>query len=311
MVAKGAKGGNSNSSEYTNGNGGLGGTVRATLKVPPGQVLTLMVGGQGVAGEDANTGGGYNGGGNSSDGSPHGGGGGASDIRMGGSALSNRVMVAGGGGGSTFSIGEITFNGGGGGGLTALEGKGLSRGQGGTQEEGGVGGNNMGTDKGILGAGGTGGRGGGGGGGYYGGGGGGGGGGIGGGGGGSSYTDPTLCTNVVHTQGDNDGDGEITLSWTPPPPFAFQVISPAINQALVLSASNCPVTFTGQGWGKGFVVTGSNGYVFSNVFRGFIQGGAITATGINQPGTYTITVYGDPGQTPVSYPFQVTGTGCK
>lgn len=32
------------------------------------------------------------------------------------------------------------------------------------------------------------------------------------GGGGSSYTDPNLCTNVVHTQGYQSGNGFVTLS---------------------------------------------------------------------------------------------------
>lgn len=34
-----------------------------------------------------------------------------------------------------------------------------------------------------------------------------------GGGGGSSYADSTVCSNVVHTQGYNDADGYVTLTW--------------------------------------------------------------------------------------------------
>ena len=41
---------------------------------------------------------------------------------------------------------------------------------------------------------------------------GGGGGADGGGGGGSSYTDPTLCSSVVHTQGARTGKGQLTIT---------------------------------------------------------------------------------------------------
>ncbi|MBJ6107847.1 VCBS repeat-containing protein [Hymenobacter sp. BT523] len=102
---------------------GLGGWVKATIKVVPGEVLTLVVGGKGTAGTDNVMGsvgqGGYNGGGNSGaviSGSCRAGvgGSGASDIRrvpnasvsnpFGGSTLANtldrRLLVAGGAGGS-------------------------------------------------------------------------------------------------------------------------------------------------------------------------------------------------------------------
>lgn len=106
--------------------------------------------------------------------------------------------------------------------------------------------------------------------------------------------------------------GEIRGFLKPVNLVALSATSPAIDQPiLVLSAGNCPVQFTGLGWGKSFVLVGPGGYVFSDVFRNFIVGGPILATGINQPGTYTLTVYGDPGQTPVSYSITVTGTACK
>jgi hypothetical protein len=88
-------------------------------------------------------------------------------------------------------------------------------GKGGTQSNGGQGGCDYGTcaAAGTLGSGGNGrsvggGPSGGGGGGYYGG----GGGADGGGGGGSSYTDPTLCSSVFHTQGARTGLGQLTIA---------------------------------------------------------------------------------------------------
>ncbi|AEI49657.1 hypothetical protein Runsl_3282 [Runella slithyformis DSM 19594] len=224
VTAKGAKGGDGNSTTIPNSLGGQGGTVNATLAVTPGTALYLYVGGQGKAGQLASSFAGaaraFNGGGltdsYNGDGTGSGGGGGATDIRIGGNSLSNRVLVAGGGGGG------VPFSnraGGAGGGTTGGAAQGGTRaGQGATQSEGGAG-----NKSGSLGIGGDAwaSSSGGGGGGYY-------GGGAGdfdlddnqspefGGGGGSSYTDPTLCTNVVHTQGNNNGDGSITISWGDP-----------------------------------------------------------------------------------------------
>ena len=342
VVVKGAKGGNSNKifepydpvsslpkktndvPQYSNSVGGNGGTVRATLSVTPGQELLLYIGAQGTTAGDINI-------------STDGFGGNANDGNGRGGEFSgilddqeSPIVIAGGGGGGAW--GDVTsYSGGAGGGEIAGAGEGPYGGGGGTQSKGGLGGNPPDGSGDML-YGGTGAPsnesgGGGGGGGYYGG----GGGyrqistpidvvnkstlnnpGAGGGGGGSSYANSTFCTNVIHTQGDNAADGSITLSWVAAPPIALKATSPAIDQALLtLSASNCPISFSGQGWGKGFVITGPSGYVFSNVFQDFIQGGPITASGIKQPGTYTVTVYGDPDQTPVSYQFQVTGTGCN
>jgi hypothetical protein len=205
---------------------GKGGKVTTTLSVTPGQTLHLYIGGAGKYPDFGDISGGFNGGGENGR-CCGGGGGGATDIRVGGIDLSNRVVVAGGGGGAT----ENGTAGGHGGGLDGAAGGGLNPnegGGGGSQTAGGVAGTGdmsqgAGFDgfPGGLGVGGAGGidpvltyvgyATGGGGGGYYGGGGGGTYGGAG--GGGSSYTDAVLCTNVVHTQGDNIGNGALELSW--------------------------------------------------------------------------------------------------
>ncbi|OIN57462.1 hypothetical protein [Arsenicibacter rosenii] len=131
-----------------------------------------------------------------------------------------------------------------------------------------------------------------------------------------STDNPLVLTNVTSATtlsvtgvtGTCSATASATISVT----AALSVTSPAIDQPLlVLSAGNCPVTFTGQGWGNRFVITSNSGYVFSTVFRNFSLGNNLTAPGINKPGTYTVTAYGDPGQTPVSYSFLVTGTGCN
>lgn len=173
-----------------NGYGGKGGRVQCKLSVTPNQTLSIYVGGNN----------GWNGG--SSDG--YNTSGDASDIRIGGTTLNDRKVVAG-GGGAGFAMAAIAITGGAGGGLVGGNGSHYG-GKGGTQTAGGkgyAGGGLYGSD-GSFGQG----RGGGGGGWY-----GGGGAGIdqygpeGGGGGGSSYTDPNLCTDVVHTQGYSEATG--------------------------------------------------------------------------------------------------------
>jgi hypothetical protein len=203
--------------------GGGGGRVTGTfIEVP--EVLYITVGGAGGSGAGAP--GGFNGGGVAGGSAGvEGSGGGASDIRI-GYSLSSRVVVAGGGGGRGSGLGS---GGGAGGGLVGANGKTGqgSGGLGGTQSEGGLGGANNGQGiwgtAGDWGVGGTGGYGplhggGGGGGGYYGG----GGGGAdadscctdaGGGGGGSSYADPALVTNIIHTQGVRPGAGQISITY--------------------------------------------------------------------------------------------------
>lgn len=200
---------------------GKGGRVQATFTVTPGEVLNIYVGESPAANI-----GGWNGGGDG--GTLGGGGGGSSDIRRGGTALSNRIIVAGGGGGGGYDNAHVYVNTGGqGGGLTG--GNGVSNnttqaysGLGGTQLAGGAGGTGS-SGNGSSGSLGTGGsadptQGGGGGGGYYG-----GGGGTanlniygGGGGGGSSYAISTV-TNLTHTQGFQNGNGQIIITAVPAP----------------------------------------------------------------------------------------------
>jgi len=235
--ALGAQGGKS---------GGGGGRVTGEFTQVP-EILYITVGGAG--GSNAAEPGGFNGGGTAGGSAGvEGSGGGASDIRI-GFSLSSRIVVAGGGGGRGSGLGS---GGGAGGGLVGANGKTGqgSGGLGGTQSAGGLGGATYGDGTsgtaGDWGVGGTGGYGplhggGGGGGGYYGG----GGGGAdadscctdaGGGGGGSSYTDPSLITNVVHTLGVRPGAGQITFSYqlfveSPPAPPTEETTSPPAEES--------------------------------------------------------------------------------
>ena len=234
--ALGAQGGKS---------GGGGGRVTGEFTQVP-EILYITVGGAG--GSNAAEPGGFNGGGTAGGSAGvEGSGGGASDIRI-GYSLSSRIVVAGGGGGRGSGLGS---GGGAGGGLVGANGKTGqgSGGLGGSQSAGGLGGATYGDGtpgtQGDWGVGGTGGYGplhggGGGGGGYYGG----GGGGAdadscctdaGGGGGGSSYTDPSLITNVVHTQGVRPGAGQITFTYqlfvaSPPTPPTDETTTPPVEQ---------------------------------------------------------------------------------
>ena len=231
--AFGAQGGNPS----TSGGGsqpGLGGQATAEIDTTPGKTLTVLVGGTGgdasggVGGTAGFNGGGAGGTAGSNGG---GGGGGASEVRRG----AQRLVVAGGGagGGGFGDTGEGL--GGDGGGTTGGGGTGnlgnppdATGGGGGTQGAGGGAGQNSDTTTtatpGGPGSGGAGagaspynGGGGGGGGGLFGGGGGGavepGQGAAGGGGGGSGFTpDGSGMTNGVR-----EGDGEVTISYTPSP----------------------------------------------------------------------------------------------
>lgn len=218
VTCEGAEGATSTSA------GGKGASVTGLIDVTAGEILTIMVGGQGTLAVADNTGGGFNGGGHSSaDWHTGGGGGGASDIRRGGSALANRVIVAGGGGGGAG--GNAPAFAGGDGGVNGASGAGgACAGQGGTQTVGGAAGsagvlNSIGMTAGSLGQGGnskTSGESpcsGGGGGGYYGGGGAGGGAfqhsnGTGG-GGGSSF----VPAGGSVTAGARTGHGRIIIGW--------------------------------------------------------------------------------------------------
>jgi len=209
---------------------GYGGQVQATLSVTPGETLNIYVGGEGQGYTNPNSYvtklGGWNGGGNAQSHSI-GGGGGATDIRINGTSLAERVLVAGGGGGSGGSgcSGYGNTTGGGGGNLTGAFGGQCNAagsnqgGRGGSQSAGGnrgckngYCGGNGGLGQGGVGAPSWGGSyGGGGGGGYYGGG---GGAPNADGGGGSSYTDPVLCTNVVHNQDVRNGAGQLIITYS-------------------------------------------------------------------------------------------------
>lgn len=198
--------------------GGKGGRVQCDLAVNGGETLYIMVGAIPTSGSTPS----YN----------------ASDIRIGGNTLNDRVIVAGGGGGATVGtvyayVGQA--NGGDGGGTTGGTGgmQNMPNGRaatGGTQTAGGTGGygsffavsqggdgsfglgGNGNSYSGLACCGGAG---------YYGGGGGcslafasedGGFGAACGGAGGSSYTNAS-CSNVVHTQGYQDGAGYVTISF--------------------------------------------------------------------------------------------------
>lgn len=200
---------------------GKGGKVSANLQVEPGQTLYIYVG---EKGGDASSGvggsPGFNGGGagNTSSTYSGGGGGGASDIRLNGTGLENRIVVAGGGGGAAYNYADGGDDGGHGGGLTGGDGfsnhkqEDESRGRGGQQDAGGIGGQWTSYERageGTLGQGGNGPAGTcgtGGGGGYYGG----GGGCWSGGGGGSSYT-TKRASNVKHEQGVHEGNGKVII----------------------------------------------------------------------------------------------------
>ncbi len=292
--ALGANGGLDNNG-ITFDTAGRGGRVQATLAVTPGQVLNIFVGGQGNDGTPAVAGsGGYNGGGSGVNvyGSfSGGGGGGATDIRIGGIALADRVIVAGGGGGAGLDCGLGADNGGNGGGTTGADGNGAvcdgGQGFGGTPSAGGAGGIcvSCGTGfpgiaggLGIGGDAGAGTAGGGGGSGYYGG----GGAQWNGGGGGSSYTDPTLATSVVHTQGYNTaGNGSITITWAIPTTYNI-VWSPASTTAGFTDVINAPVA------SSPIAVTVP-----------------VTAPAATYAGTFTIT-NGNTGCTSGSYPVSIT-----
>jgi hypothetical protein len=128
------------------GGGGLsvGGRLQGFLRVTPGQVLNLYVGGAGTTtANQIGAFGGYNGGGTGGSTGTSGaggyGGGGATDIRVGGTALANRICVAGGAGGigRAGAVGSGGVGGGTTGGAGVAGGSGETGGGGGTQAAGG------------------------------------------------------------------------------------------------------------------------------------------------------------------------------
>ncbi|MBN9383364.1 MAG: hypothetical protein J0H74_21590 [Chitinophagaceae bacterium] len=295
--ASGAQGGTYVSSS-PRAAGGNGGRVQAIYSVNPGMTLNIYVGGAGGNGYVVNSGsgsnaGGWNGGGTGAVNNPThtgSGGGGATDIRVGGTGLSNRILVAGGGGGGAKYY--LPIFGGPGGDLTGGDGQ-IGRyfsgtaGLGGTQSAGGAGsvlGSTPPGGNGSLGQGGNGGNdiGPGGGGGYYGGGGGTGTSGSSSAGGGSSYADPALVS-VVHTQGYNAGDGNLTVTYYMP--------------------TTMPMTYSIT-WDSGPLANIAPGTAFPKNSPIAIPIPANTTAG-----TYTGTLALDNGAGPTNYPVSVTVNG--
>ena len=225
---------------------GRGGRIEVQIPVKPRETLYVRVGGRGLGGDyPGSAGGGFNGGGSGGNGGYWGGhgGGGASDVREGGDRLKDRILVAGGGAGQGTGYYAWDCTAGNGGGTVGGNGNcKYTSGLGGTQTEGGAGGEGFRATSGEPGQSGTygalgsgggggaggqggsyghGGSGGGGGGGYYGG----GGGGAGtydrqlnqagsGGGGGSSYIE-SKATHARSWQGWKPAvdDGRVVFSW--------------------------------------------------------------------------------------------------
>lgn len=242
VVANGAQGGNS---------GGLGARIQGTVAVAPGDVWTIVVGGQGASpsgssgaagGFGAAPGGPGGAGGVGTLGTASGGAGGGGATGVSTATVTRAIVAAGGGGGSnggasstagTAGSGNFDAGGGAGGGAgTAVAGG--AGGTGGSAGSGGAAGGSGTNGASLLG--GTGGAGAasvgsptgsgggpGGGGGFFGGGGGGAGGtthsrggaGSGGGGGGSNHVDASVSGATV-TDGAQPGNGSVTLYWTPP-----------------------------------------------------------------------------------------------
>jgi hypothetical protein len=234
---RGAQGGGNDVFGIPAISGGKGGRTVAEVRVFPGEVIHIFVGGKGGDGGTCprrnppaeQSRGGFNGGGNGGGclhgGAGGGGGGGASDIRVEGTHLSNRIIVAGGGGGSSEKLYvPCGFSeGGGGGGHDGAHGvaavSGCIGGTGGTKTSGGAQAGYP-EGRGSLGFGGTGqvcefqsACGGGGGGGYYGG----GGGFLGAGGGGGSGFGPRVDSPPVKFYtGVHKGNGQVVVTWHQP-----------------------------------------------------------------------------------------------
>ena len=221
--------------------GGSGGHTRGTLAVNPGEIVNLLIGGEGGSfnefqctsdpfGLAPGAPGGFNGGAPGADAQCAGpGGGGATDVRIGGVDITNRVLVAGGGGGAALrDAGGCAANGGLGGGATGGNGQcgqgGAGGNQTGTTGSGTLGFGSKGTGNipgcNVIGAGG-------GGGGYWG-----GAGGrnndqctnaAGGGGGGSAFGAP----GTIFESGGQVGHGRIVVSYTTIPRPTISSLSPA------------------------------------------------------------------------------------
>jgi hypothetical protein len=245
------------------GDGGLGGETTGVVRLTPGTVVTINVGGAGGFGD-----GGFNGGGDGT-GSIGFGGGGASDIRIGGTQLGNRLLIAGGGGaGAPACYLPACGIGGAGGGLIGGDGTSTPSGSGfggmgGTQNGGGLG--FFGATNGESGRGGkSADAGGGGGGGYFGGAGGGSSASASGaGGGGSSYFSPDLTRVTLGSTsaGMRFGNGLVIITYDAPAltPTTTTVISapnPSTpGQSVTFTATVSPTDGSGT---VGFFADGSS-----------------------------------------------------
>ncbi|OIN59765.1 hypothetical protein BLX24_07870 [Arsenicibacter rosenii] len=75
------------------------------------------------------------------------------------------------------------------------------------------------------------------------------------------------------------------------------------------STPACTAVLTGTGNGTKFVFTGPNGYVYTYVYRDF-GSRSVSAVGVKEPGTYTLTVYGPAGDL-ITQNVNVTGQSCQ
>ncbi|WP_324672158.1 T9SS type A sorting domain-containing protein [Hymenobacter sp. GOD-10R] len=245
VVATGAAGGRYDASTASS----PGAQVSATLTVTPGEILFVVVGGQGTGGSSVNAGG-YNGGGTGSGGA--GAGGGATELRraivVGPTydylSARNALLVAGGGGGSDGG-GAVGGTGG-----TPTGGDGVKNnagiaGGGATQTAAGGTGTLAGTNN----QGGKGSSGGGGGGGYYGGGGGAPSSGSAGGGGGSSWVTTMGSSTVTYRTAATSGDGSLSITPVLTPLPVRSAVAPG-NLSVFPNPTATGATLTGAAAGS-------------------------------------------------------------
>jgi Right handed beta helix region/Putative Ig domain len=284
--------------------GGNGGQEQGGFSLTPGELLTVVVGGQGQTSGTAAFGGG-------GAGTVEGGGGGGGSFVYG--ASGKLLVAAGGGGGSAGPC--CSDSGGNGGGKDGAPGLSTTAGLGGggaTHTSGGTGGQSGpdGTAGGngagpatftagapVVGAGGAAGSpgGGGGGGGYFGGGGGGGGNDFGGGGGGSGYLSPR-ATSPSSASGVDSGDGLVTFSWSTP-----AITSGDATTFTVGADELFTVTTTGAPGGGGMSISDGSATLPAGVAFTDNHNGTASLTGTpaaGTAGTYLFTITASNGNEP-------------